>query len=122
MYDDIVVAPYVEGRPFGTFLLQPNLPEFFVPQDLFLGRSSIPAIDLISWLEDRVFPPNRVGVKSLLRKMGLKKYDYFDVALCTRACLVEDGFWLKVNDTDTFRQCTIRGRMGYPDVDLSLYS
>lgn len=117
MFDNIKVASVVEDR----VILEDNMPLFCTPRDLFMGRDNISKYELALWLEDRVFPPDRVGAKRLLRKMGLSKYDPLEVALDTRACLVEDSWWIKVKETDTFEKTTIRGLMGHPLRDINDY-
>ena len=79
------------------------------------------SFELIAWLEDRVFPSDRVGVKDLLRTLNLKKYDFLDIAVKTRDCLIEDGYWIEVEDSDTFRENTVRGQYGFPDLNIEDY-
>lgn len=113
MFDNIKVAIGVK-EPSGVqvFVLEPDLPEILIPQDLFLGRDRVSIFEVAAWVEERVFPPDRIGVKRLLRSLKLKQYDAWEIALKTRACLMEDGFWLKVHVSDTYESHTIRGRFG----------
>lgn len=121
MFDNILVADLTTTNGTARFKVKEGLPEFFVPLDLFMWRSEITILDLAEWLEERVFPEDRMGVRKLLRSLGLKKYDPLEVALKTRACLVEDGFWIKVEEGDTFRDNTIRGKLGFKELDISNY-
>jgi hypothetical protein len=121
MFDNITVAFSYDLEGVKRFRLVENLPSFFVPQDLFLGRTEISIYELDMWLEDRIFPPDRVGVKKLLKSLGLKKYDVLAIVAQTRACLMEDGWWIAITPEDTFRHNTLRGFVGKPELNPKDY-
>lgn len=73
------------------------------------------------WLEDRVFPPNRIGAKKILKSLGLKKYNALEIAKRTRACLMGDVWWIAMSSGDDFKECTLRGAVGFPGFKLEDY-
>lgn len=116
MYDDVLVAEE-HTAPDGLGLqLVDGVDEFFVPEGLFDNNTkNVYVIDLISWVESRIFPKERMGSEQLLAKLGLKDYSPLSIAKANKACLVEDGWWLAFNDTDNFRTSTVRGAAGFPN-------
>jgi hypothetical protein len=121
MFDNITVALSYELEGTKRFRLVENLPSFFIPQDLFLGRNEISIYELDMWLEDRIFPSDRVGVKKILKSLSLKKYDVLDIVKITRACLMEDGWWIAMSPEDSFSLVTIRGIFGRPELNIEDY-
>lgn len=65
-----------------------------------------------AWIEERVFPEERMGCNELLVELGLKAHIPIEIAKKTRACLMEDPYWVAFEETDTYEQNTIRGLMG----------
>jgi hypothetical protein len=90
-----------------------DVDSFDLPPDLFRGRREVDFYDLVTWLEGRIVPRERVGIKKLLKDMGLKNYDLWGIVRYTRACRLVDPWWIKVTSDDTFEKCTIRGQHGY---------
>jgi hypothetical protein len=68
-------------------------------------------IQFILWVEDRVVPKDRVDIDQILERMGIDQYNAFEIARKTRACLMEDDFWIKFKDDDKW-QDNVR-RAGY---------
>lgn len=64
------------------------------------------------WVEDRVVPNDRVDIEDVLSLMSLKEYDFFAMAQKTRANLMEDDFWVKFEDDDSW-QDNLKARAGY---------
>lgn len=120
MFDNILVAPYNEATK--KFTLVKGVPDFFIPQDLFMKRQEVTIYEVDLWLQERVFPPERIGAKKLLKSLGLKKYDAMEITKKTRACLMEDGWWFAIYPTDTFRNNTIKGASGHPEWDSTTYT
>lgn len=122
MYDNLTVAELEIRDGLRYLVLKEEVPDFFVPFDLFGRKRETPFSRIPEWVEDRVPPPNRIGLKKALKEIGLKRYDPMEIAIKTRATLVEDGFWLKVEETDTFEKNSVRGRLGFPKWDEKTYT
>lgn len=63
-------------------------PEELVPWSLFgVGPFRVNKVRmdkvLRGWLASRVFPEERIGADSELRKLGLKRYDVIDITIAT---------------------------------------
>lgn len=119
MYDNITVA-HIEGTE-GNYkmVLEDNLHPFYIPDMLFKhGAKEVDTLDVIEWIKTRIFPPNRFGVEELLEQLGLDEYRPFAIAQKTKACLVEDGWWVSFYPEDNFRDNTTRGKAGFPLIDL----
>lgn len=87
----------------------------------FLPQGLCPKLGLIAddtlvreWLKGRVFPENRVGKEQLLESLGMVTYNALGIAYKTRACLMEDPFWVAFEEGDTFEANTLRGQCGFP--------
>jgi len=121
MYDNILVAKmFTEGN--NQFLrLEAELPEYFRPADLFFDKDEVDISEFIAWIEDRVFPRERIGADELLKSIGMEDYCGFEIALKNRACLMEDGFWLSFAPDEDFKKITLRGAAKYPDIDISRF-
>jgi len=113
MCDDIELASLDKDTKILTLRVDfhPNL----IPKDLFSeGKTSVNFDELIEWLSERIFPPNRVGVDKLLKELGLNMYDPWLITQCTRASLMTDGFWIKFNKKDKYETQSVRGRFDIP--------
>jgi hypothetical protein len=116
MYDNIVVAEQHVGNDGLHLKLLEGVEVFFIPEGLFDPKTkSVSIIDLIGWIEGRIFPKDRMGADKLLAQLGLNDYSPFSIAKQNKACLIEDGWWLSFDDKDTFRESTIRGAAGFPE-------
>ena len=52
---------------------------------------------------------NRMDCKEILEMMGLPDYNAWEIVKHTNACLMEDPFWLRFSEAETFEDTT-RGR------------
>lgn len=87
-----------------------NVPQHKLPLNLFVGDSRcVPLVEVVVWAKKRVFPKERTDCDRLLKTMGLAEYDAWEIVRKTGACLMEDPYWLKFSDTDSFADTT-RGR------------
>lgn len=78
--------------------------------NLFIGSSrKVPLVAVIVWAKKRIFPKDRVDCKDILEQMGLPDYNAGEIVKRTNARLMEDPFWLRFSDTETFADTT-RGR------------
>ncbi len=115
MWDGLELAKFIK-RPNGTFYMKVNPG---IDQRLFPILFSGPEIettediydDVEFWCEERVFPPNRMGKNKLLKILGLKRYNHIDIVRITRASMMTDGYWLVLDESDTFTNNTLRGKM-----------
>lgn len=109
MWDEIVIANINEDND--SVELVEGIPVKLVPS-FFKDNTKVSIGDLKEWLVFRVPPKTRGNIKVLLKEMGLKKYNVYEVAKKTRASLVGDRWWLKVETTDTFETSTLLGQSG----------
>lgn len=68
--------------------------------------------EFVKWLQERIIPPERVDIEKILTLMSLDQYDMFEIAKKTRACLMEDDFWVQFKEDDKWED-NIRARAGY---------
>jgi len=87
-----------------------RLPQYDLPLNLFIGNSrKVPLVDVVVWAKKRIFPKNRMDCKEILKLMGLPDYNAWEIVKRTNACLMEDPFWLRFSEDETFEDTT-RGR------------
>lgn len=111
MLDALVLGEFKKSESglITTFVKDENIKDEWLP--LFL-RGDIDGdvwCLVYEWLKDRVFPKNRIGARKILKDLGLKKYDHFEIAYISRASLVEDPYWIAFEEGDTWSKNTIRG-------------
>ena len=70
---------------------------------------SLPLVDVVVWAKKRIFPKNRMDCKEILKMMGLPDYNAWEIVKRTNACLMEDPYWLRFSEDETFEDTT-RGR------------
>ncbi|MEX2459836.1 MAG: hypothetical protein WD469_00815 [Paenibacillaceae bacterium] len=121
MYDNVVIAKREGNEGNYSVALETGVKPFFIPNELFRGKDHASMLHFIDWIADRIFPKNRVGADRLLSEMGLDTYSIIGVARQTKACLMEDGFWVAFSEEDDFRRDTIRGQFNFPDLAESDY-
>ena len=86
------------------------MPQYDLPLNLFIGNSrKVPLVDVVVWAKKRIFPRNRMDCKEILEMMGLPDYNAWEIVKRTNACLMEDPFWLRFSEAETFEDTT-RGR------------
>lgn len=66
-------------------------------------------VDVVVWAKKRIFLKNRMDCKGILKMMGLPDYNAWEIVKCTNACLIEDPYWLRFSEEETFADTT-RGR------------
>lgn len=123
MFDNVCVAEQKGEEGKYVMTLMKGIPEFFIPRYLFRnGKDTVDMLDFIQWIEERVFPEERMDCKELLADLNLEEYRPFAIAKQTKACLMEDGWWVSFSDQDSFRKDTIRGAAGFPEWDKSKWN
>lgn len=118
MMDNLQIG-HQEGVEGGyTIVLENWVPAVYAPMELFKGKRTVSMLDFVEWINGRVFPPERVGAKQLLKELGLDEYRPFAIAMETKACLMEDPYWVAFTESDSYREDTVRGAAGFPDMVL----
>lgn len=122
MYDNLVVA--IPFKEFNETLLKlvEGLPISFVPEDLFLDKDSVSLYEVLDWASRRIFPEERTDLKRQLTLLGLEDYNTIKIIRKTKACLIEDGWWLSFSEEDDWRVDTTRGRAGFPEWDPQTFT
>ena len=108
MFDEREIAHLSED---GQYLCaNEGVLQYDLPLNLFIGNSrKVPLIDVVVWAKKRIFPRNRMDCKEILEMMGLPNYNAWEIVKRTNACLMEDPFWLRFSEDETFEDTT-RGR------------
>ena len=66
-----------------------GVPQYSLPLNLFIGdKREVPLVDVVVWAKKRIFPK---------------------IVKRTNACLMEDPYWLRFSEDETFEDTT-RGR------------
>ncbi len=115
MCDKIEVAVREEN---GDFVLHKGIDRVCVPW-IFGPGDRITHEEFLKFLEDRVVPPDRVGIDDILKDLGLVSYTLLSVASKTKASLIEDPWWVKFTAHDSFENDTMRGAAGLEPWDYS---
>lgn len=77
------------------------------PLNLFIGNiRKVPLVDVVVWAKKRIFPRNRMDCKEILEMMGLPDYNAWEIVKRTNACLMEDPFWLRFSEDESFEDTT----------------
>lgn len=92
--------------------------QYDLPLNLFIGSSrKVPLVDVVVWAKKRIFPRNRMDCKEILEMMGLPDYNAWEIVKRTNACLMEDPFWLRFSEDETFEDTTRGGQEGsWPNI------
>ncbi|MEC2463883.1 hypothetical protein P9X10_03050 [Bacillus cereus] len=117
MFDNIQIAHEEVSNGKHELVLEKGIEStdpYIIPKELFpKGVKRIPLGDILGFIEWRVFPKEREDCDKLLKELGLEEYDPLEIAKKTKASLIEDGWWIAFNDTDTYQKDTLRGKLGY---------
>ena len=108
MLDKREIAHLSEDRQY--LCANEGVLQYDLPLNLFIGSSrKVPLVDVVVWAKKRIFPRNRMDCKEILEMMGLPDYNAWEIVKRTNACLMEDPFWLRFSEDETFEDTT-RGR------------
>lgn len=116
MMDNLQIGHQEGVEGYYSIVLEDWVPTVYAPMELFKGKRVVCMLDFVEWINGRVFPPERVGAKQLLKELGLDEYRPFAIAVETKACLMEDPYWVAFTEGDNFRADTVRGAAGFPDI------
>ena len=79
--------------------------QYDLPLNLFIGdKRKVPLVDVVVWAKKRIFPKNRMDCKEILKMMGLPDYNAWEIVKRTNACLMEDPYWLRFSEDETFEE------------------
>ena len=115
MFDGLVLGElYISDTKKLRFKKDEGIEDCWLPMFLrFTADMHDKDVDLYSiyfkWLEERVIPPNRMGIKKVLKMFNMKEYDVLELARKTNASLMTDPYWLAYNETDCFSKNSLRG-------------
>lgn len=128
-----MIAIMYDGLELGTFYrddknilrlkLNKNIKKSWLPYIFEIGIDTDMEKILNAWIKERVFPKNRFGSRKMLKELGLKKYNVWEIAKITRCSLITDPYWLVYEESDAYHKNSIRGQMGeenYPYNSLEL--
>lgn len=71
----------IEGRKFSAEIFAPSQAFILMPDE----NGHVTHEKIQSWLVDRMVPPTRIGIDSLLQQMGLSEYDQLSILKYTSA-------------------------------------
>lgn len=116
-----MIALMYDGLELGTFFRDEhdvlrfkshdNIPASWLPYIFYINSDCDMEVIVKAWVNDRVFPKNRLGSWRMVRKLGLKKYDAVKIAEITRCSVITDPYWIAYEETDRFSTHSIRGKM-----------
>lgn len=95
-----------------VLVLNPDVNENELPYMIKLNYRKNLEVALEKWVKGRLLQKDRIGVKSILKRLGIFKYNEHDLFECSHASTMKDAFWIAFTDKDTFEECTQRGIMG----------
>lgn len=67
---------------------------------------------LEKWVSHRLLQRDRIGINSMLRALGIFKYNKHDLFEYSHASMMKDSYWISFSPNDTYEECTQRGKMG----------
>ncbi len=111
MRDGLVLGTFKmnEEKKKLEFIKDEGIEDTWLPLMIYCGNDRDMREVLNEWFKDRVVPPHRIGIKHILKLNKIKEYDYMQMAKNSRASMVEDPFWVAMEETDTYKTSTIRG-------------
>lgn len=116
MYDDLVLGEFIpDEKGQITFIQDPGIKDEWLPFEIQGWKSCPPGSPLAPhlrvFMEERVIPPNRYGIRRILQMAGLKKYNLYKLGDKLRYSNNQQ-WWIAIEDTDSYRQLTVRGASG----------
>lgn len=70
------------------------------------GETKVPTQWVQAWVDERVVPPSRQNIGSVLKEHGLRHYDICELLAQNEGRSVQDGFYLR-EVTDGFLDCLV---------------
>ena len=89
--DKVIAVQKKEGNSPGYLVA---LDKSLVPPNLFTkGRDKVHIAEFIKWMSTRCMPEDRIGVEEELKKLGLERYDPYEIVKKTGAKLTGYDFY-----------------------------
>lgn len=88
-----------------------------VPFGMFRNGKTEETKKVFDWVEERVVPPERVGIEDILKAMNLEKYCAWEMVKQTGGTLMTDPFWIKFSNSWSYRDHTIRGIFNFNPIN-----
>ena len=107
----VIECDQAKGRFSATLregVVLEDVPIQFVPQ-VRRGEKEVPHKQVMAWVEERIAPPSRQNIGSILKAHGLIEYDPLELLLSGEGRSSQDGFYLR-EITEGF---TRSSRLGY---------
>lgn len=117
MYDDLVLGE-IQRVPNSTklmFIKDQHIDISWLPFEIQSWYNCPEGTDLTPFLkvfmDERVIPPNRLGIRKILKQAGLKKYDTYALGDKLRYSN-HQPWWIAIEDTDSYSKTSLRGQLG----------
>ena len=63
------------------------------------GFTEVPEDLVMNWIDSRVIPSNRQGMKSILAEMGIEEYNLFDMLMyCDGRCQMDSAYIKQIDE------------------------
>lgn len=102
MNGDRIVARSVNYGNMPLFIkAEPGTTMIDLPIPLFgMNKREVTYEEFLEWIKIRCFPPERVDADIVLKRLGLKKYDVYDIVRITKGVMTgDDKFWIDFDNT-----------------------
>lgn len=63
------------------------------------------------YITERTVPANRIGIRGILKRLGMKQYDVHAVFEKLHGAVIE-GYWFAFTESDSYEKCSLRGQLG----------
>lgn len=83
-----------------------------IPYTLRLNAKDNLVIALEQWVSQRLLQKDRIGIKGILKGLGIKSYNKTELFKKGHASMMKDPYWIAFSPDDVFEECTQRGQMG----------
>lgn len=103
MNGDRIVArsAVLPNTQFPVFVAEPDATCWDLPLPLFgFTKRQVTGEEFVKWVSERCFPEDRVDKDDVLKALGLKKYDPWEIVKITKGVLYGiDDFWVDFDNT-----------------------
>lgn len=122
MYDGLVLGTFIKhANGVIMFEKKENVIKTWLPLFLELAPDGVDVSKgIVVWMKERVIPPNRIGIKRILKRLGMKKYDVMEMGAKFNYAIVTDAYWIATKEDDTYTKCSIRATFNMPYNSLDI--
>ena len=112
MRDDEVLGYFVEedGKPCIKF--KDGIDMNNVPYMIRINYKDNLEEALLNWVSSRLLQRDRIGIKSILYRYGINKYDKTELFKQSHASMMKDRYWIAFSPDDKYENCSQRGLAG----------